>query len=328
MAVYTHLTNEEIGTLLTQHYQLGAFDFAVGIAAGVENSNYLVATRDAQGREQKHILTLYEKRVEAAELPFFLGLMQHLAARGFPCPQPIAMRDGALFTHVAGRPAAMVSFVPGQSRSVIRPTHAAAVGATLAQLHAAADGFAMTRANRLSLAGWRGLQQKLGAQLEAVAPGLAVMVQEELAWLSAQWPAAQALPRGVIHADLFPDNVFFQEAQVSGVIDFYFACEDWLAYDLAIAMNAWCFEPDGTFHDEKAQRMVAAYDAVRPLNAAEKAALPLLLRGAALRFLLTRAHDWIHRVPGAQVVVLDPLEYVAKLRFHQATAINVGGARA
>ncbi|MFM9889568.1 MAG: homoserine kinase [Rickettsiales bacterium] len=324
MAVYTHLSNEEIAALLAGHYRIGRFAFAVGIASGVENSNFLVVTDDDAGREQKQILTLYEKRVEASELPFFLELLQHLAARGVACPQPIARTDGALFGTLRGRPAAMVSFLHGNSRTVISAAHTGEVGRALAQLHVAGEGFARQRENRLSLAGWSDLAQKLEGKLDAIAPGLDALAAETLFEIRAQWGAVCALPRGIIHADFFPDNVFFEGEKLSGVIDFYFACVDAWAYDLAIAINAWCFEPTGEFNAEKSQRMIAEYQRVRPLGEAEIEALPLLLRGAALRFFLTRAHDWIHRTPGAHVVLLDPLEYAGKLRFYRNNMVSGG----
>lgn len=317
MAVYTALTNEEIAEFLATQYGLAPLGYALGITQGVENSNYLIGVGDGAA-ETKYILTLYEKRVEVADLPFFLGLMQHLAARGIACPKPIARGDGALYGPLAGKQAALVSFLQGKSRTVIRNPHVASVGEALATLHRASEGFAPTRANALSLAGWQALYAKITGQLEAIQPGLEALIADELTYLEAQWASVAALPRGVIHADLFPDNVFFAGDAVSGLIDFYFACVDALAYDLAITLNAWCFEPRAAFNTTKARLMLAAYQRVRPLSAAEQAAFPTLLRGAALRFLLTRAHDWIFRDPNALVRPHDPLEYAAKLRFHQA----------
>lgn len=327
MAVYTHLTNEEIAALLCEQYALGRFEFAVGIASGVENSNYLVVTRDAAGHEQKQILTLYEKRVDAGELPFFLELLQHLAARDVACPQPLARRDGTLYGTLRGRPAAMVSFLQGASRTVISPAHMGEVGRALAQLHVAGEGFVRRRDNRLSLSGWRELAGKLAGRLDTIAPGLDALVTETLAEVGAQWHEVSALPHGIIHADFFPDNVFFEGERLSGVIDFYFACTDAFAYDVAIAINAWCFEPSGAFSPEKSQRLLDAYARVRPLSNAERAAMPLLLRGAALRFFLTRAHDWLHREANAQVVLLDPLEYAGKLKYYRGLGDRVWQAQ-
>ncbi len=315
MAVYTQLTSEQIATLMTAAYDVGTLVSAQGIAEGVENSNYLLTMRGATG-ETRYILTLYEKRVEAADLPFFLGLMQHVAQRSVACPAPIVRRDGALYGMMANRPAALVSFLPGKSGRAFAPKQVAQVGNVLGMLHQAAVDFSGVRANALSLAGWESLYVKTTGKLDTITPSLEDLVKTELAFLQRHWPHDLA-PRGVIHADLFPDNVFFDGEQVSGLIDFYFACNDALAYDVAITLNAWCFEADGQFNREKSVALLDGYQRVRGLTAAEKMALPILLRGAALRFLLTRAHDWLHRAPGALVTPHDPMEYVGKLRFHQ-----------
>lgn len=314
MAVYTQLANEDIATLLDATYGLGKLALAVGIAQGVENSNYLIEMEGGA----KYILTLYEKRVAAADVPFFLELMQHLAAQGIACPEPVARRDGALWGEVAGRPAALVTFLPGKSYTRLENAHCAGVGGALAQLHAGVAGFAGSRENTLSLAGWKTLYETIETRVDEVQPGLRQLIAHELGYLEEHWPAETALPRGIIHADLFPDNVFFDGDRVSGVIDFYFACSDFFAYDLAITMNSWCFERDRSFNRTKAQLLVAEYQKHRPLGEAEKAALPVLMRGSALRFLLTRAHDWIFHEKSALVTPKDPGEYSAKLRFHQA----------
>lgn len=318
MAVYTQLSNEQIAELLATQYGIGSLDYALGIAQGVENSNYLIGTRGADGAEQKFILTLYEKRVKEAELPFFLGLMQHVALRGIACPQPIARTDGSFISEVVGKKAAIVSFIAGKSRTVLRPDHCGGVGMMCAKLHVAAADFAGSRANALALAGWRVLAEKIAPRLNEVQHGLQPLVQHELEFLEAHWPTD--LPGGVVHADLFPDNVFFVDDDVSGVIDFYFACNEAYAYDLAITLNSWCF--DGRECNlTKAKRLMAEYQKVRALSAAEKAAFPVLLRGAALRFLLTRAHDLLYQEKSALVTPKDPLEYVAKLKFHQMNTV-------
>lgn len=315
MAVYTDVAPAELETFLAG-YDTGTLTSFHGIAEGVENSNFLVQTTTGS-----YILTLYEKRVRREDLPFFIGLMQHLAARGLSCPQPVARRSGEMLSELAGRPAAMVTFLPGVS--VRRPTaeHCAELGRGLARLHLAGADFAMRRANNLSVGGWRPLFEAAHGQADTVAPGLADAIAAELAALEASWPAG--LPDGVIHADLFPDNAFFLDDHLSGIIDFYFACTDFLAYDVAICLNAWCFEPDGAYNVTKGRALLAGYEAVRPLSPAEKVALPRLARGAALRFLLTRLVDWLNVPEGALVKPKDPLEYLKKLRFHQA----VDGAR-
>lgn len=324
MAVYTPLTNEQIADWLRAHYALGELEFAIGIAQGVENTNYLLALRNEHGAEEKYILTLYEKRTRPEDVPFFLSLMQHVAARGVDCPQPIAQREGALVGEIAGKHAALVSFLHGKSRSVIRNEHAAQVGMALGRLHLAVSDFTGTRANGLGFDGWQAIYQNIASRLDEIQPGLQQLVGDELAFLSTHWPQHNQLPAGVIHADLFPDNVFFTGDAVSGLIDFYFACTDAYAYDVAITINAWCF--DGRACNlTRMRQLLKQYEAQRPLSAAEKEALPVLLRGAALRFLLTRAHDWLFHEQSALVTPKDPLEYVAKLRFHQANPSSVYG---
>jgi homoserine kinase type II len=312
MAVYTEVSDEELAAFI-EAFDIGPVVSCKGIAEGVENSNYLVHTKAG-----RYILTLYEKRVAPADLPFFLGLMEHLAARGFLCPVPVRARDGESLRTLCGRPAALITFLEGMWPRRIQPWHCAEVGAALAQMHLAGADFPMGRPNNLSVGGWRPLFEACRADADSVAPGLADEIAAELDMLEAEWPSG--LPAGVIHADLFPDNVFFLGERLSGVIDFYFACTDTLAYDVAVCLNAWCFEPDHSYNVTKGRNLLRAYAAVRPLSRAELVALPLLARGAALRFLLTRLVDWLNVPPGALVKPKDPLEYFRKLRFHQAVA--------
>jgi len=312
VAVYTEIPDDELDAFIAT-YDLGPITAVKGIAEGVENSNFLLATGKGQ-----FILTLYEKRVAAEDLPFFIGLMEHLSSRGLSCPLPVHDRSGNALKRLAGRPAAIVTYLPG--RSVRRPKsdHCAAVGAALARMHLAGEGFRLSRTNALSVAGWRPLYMQCGGRADTVVQGLAADIEHELAFLEQHWP--RELPAGVIHADLFPDNVFFLGGKVSGLIDFYFACNDMLAYDVAICLNAWCFETDGALNVTKARALLAGYQGIRPLTRAEIDALPLLARGSALRFLLTRLYDWLEVPPGALVVPKDPIEYYRKLRFHRSVA--------
>ena len=312
MAVYTPVSAADLSAFLAD-YALGAPVALEGIAEGVENSNFHLATE--RGR---YILTIYEKRVDPADLPFFLGLMEHLARHGMPCPLPVQARDGTALRRLAGKPAAIVSCLDGRWPRRIAVEHCAALGEALARLHLATSDFTLTRRNALSFAGWHSLFQGCRGKAHAVEPGLEAEIAAELAHLAAVWP--EDLPQGVIHADLFPDNVFFAGDQVTGIIDFYFACNDLLAYDVAICLNAWCFEPDGEFNVTKARALLQGYRRHRVLSEAEIAALPVLARGSALRFLLTRLYDWLHQVEGAKVVPKDPREYLKKLRFHRAVA--------
>jgi len=309
MAVYTEVSDEELNAFVAQ-YDLGGLLSCKGIAEGVENSNFLLVTERGP-----YILTLYEKRTRREDLPFFLGLMEHLSEHGVDCPLPVHGTDGVALRELCGRPAVIVTFLKGMWPRRITATHCAQLGEALARLHLAGAGFTMRRENALSLAGWLDLNTKCQERADEVQPGLAATLAREVEWLRANWPVR--LPSGVIHADLFPDNVFFQGETLTGLIDFYFACNDFLAYDVAICLNAWCFEPDGAFNATKARLMLAHYQKVRPLSHEELAALPLLARGSALRFLLTRLYDWLNHPPGAFVQPKNPLEYLRKLRFHQ-----------
>ena len=309
MAVYTEVTDEEL-TAFVAEYEIGEPLSCKGIAEGIENSNYLLT---AEGGT--YILTLYEKRVQRADLPFFLGLMEHLGARGVPCPTPLKGRDGQMLRTLCGRPAAIVTFLDGMWPRRITPEHCARLGEAMAHMHLAGLDFHLGRANALSVDGWRPLLDASAARAQEVRPGLAEDLEAELDDLESRWPAG--LPSGVIHADLFPDNVFFRADHLSGIIDFYFACSDFFAYDLAICLNAWCFETDGSFNITKARRMLTAYRKVRDFSADELDALPLLARGSAMRFLLTRLYDWLNTPPGALVTPKDPLEYMKKLEFHR-----------
>jgi homoserine kinase type II len=310
MAVYTDVTADDLGEFLNG-YDIGELLAYKGIAEGVENSNFLVHTTAGN-----FILTLYEKRVAEDDLPFFLTLMEHLAARGITCPQPVKNRKGGLLGRVAGRPAAVVTVLEGLW--IRRPTaaHCAAVGEALAHMHLAGKDFPMVRANALGIESWRPLYELEKPRGDTVRAGLCAEIARELDTLDKAWP--RKLPVGVIHADLFPDNVFFLGANLSGLIDFYFACTDTLAYDVAICLNAWCFEPDHSYNVTKGRALLNAYARMRAMSAEERAALPVLARGAAMRFLLTRLADWLAVPDGALVRPKDPLEYYRKLRFHQS----------
>ena len=308
MAVYTEVSFEDLEGLLAD-YDIGAPLSFKGIAEGVENSNFHLQTDRGA-----FILTLYEKRVRAGDLPFFLGLMDHLAARGIACPQPLPSRNGAYSTLLNGRPTAILTFLNGLSLRRPDAAHCAEAGRMLARLHEAGQGFAIRRPNALGLAGWRELAEATAAGADTVQEGLGALIASSLRDLASAWP--DNLPGGVIHADLFPDNVLFMDGLVSGVIDFYFACDDAFAYDLCVMLNAWCFESDGSYNITKGKSLIAAYRSGRELTAAEVEALPLLMRGVALRFLLTRLYDWLNHAPGALVRPKDPREFSRRLRFN------------
>jgi homoserine kinase type II len=318
MAVYTQIENEELVAFLTS-YDIGEIRSLKGIAEGIENSNYLLHMTSGD-----YILTLYEKRVREEDLPFFIGLKQHLAARGVPCPLPVADREGRTLRHLAGRPAAIVTFLEGMSVRRPQPVQCAELGRAMARMHLAAADFPLSRANNLALPGWEKLFEQTRQMADDFRDGLAGELAVELAFLQRNWP--KSIPAGVIHADLFPDNVFFLGNKLAGLIDFYFACNDVLAYDIAICLNAWCFEMDFSFNITKARALLKGYQEYRPLSPAETDALPVLARGASLRFLLTRLYDWFNTPDGALVQPKNPREYLLKLQFHRrvSTAAEYG----
>jgi homoserine kinase type II len=322
VAVYTQLGAEALAAIIAE-FDVGALVSAKGIAEGVSNSNWLIDTAGSESQGTRFILTMYEKRVDTGELPFFLGLLDHLAERGCPVPRTIHDRAGAAFRWHDGKALALIEFLPGVSVSAPTPAQARAVGAALAQMHLAAADFPAARANGLGLADWTLLLQACGSEaLGTIDPGLALLVTRELGALEQHWPTG--LPRSVIHADLFPDNVLMLGDKVAGLIDFYFACTDITAYDVAVTHAAWCFSADGRRFDAAlSQALLSGYCAVRPLSEAERASLPILARGAAMRFLATRAYDWMNTPADALVARKDPLAFARRLEFY-ADPANAG----
>lgn len=310
MAVYTHVDDTELKAFIAS-YGLGDLVSYKGIAEGVENTNYFVATTTG-----RYILTLYEDRVDRDDLPFFLSLLDHLAANGIACPTPIKASNGKRVTELAGRAAAIVTFLEGFCIHAPKPEHCFALGNIMAKLHLVGASFKGRRDNALGVTGWRPLFNKFSDAADTVQTGLKSIIENELAWLEGHWP--NSLETGIIHADLFPDNVFYLGDELSGLIDFYFACHDALALDLAISLNAWCFDKTHKFSPDHAAALLSGYQKRRPLSDAEKSAFPILCRGAAMRFLLTRSFDWLHTKQDALVRPHDPLDYLQRLKFHQA----------
>ncbi len=309
MAVYTEIDDDALIDFIAG-YDIGEVLSCKGIAEGIENSNFIVTTTAGP-----YILTLYEKRVRIEDLPFFLGLMDHAAAHGVPCPVPLRTTSGETLRELADRPAAVVSFLAGMWPRRPTAAHCREVGEALARFHLATDGFHLRRENALGPGAWRDLIEASGDRADEVKSGLAASLSGTLDSLLADWP--DDLPAGVIHADLFPDNVFFRAEHLSGLIDFYFACNDFLAYDIAVCLNAWCFETALSFNVTKARRLLRGYQSVRMLERAEIEAMPLLAQGAAMRFLATRLYDWLNTPEDAFVTPKDPVEYIKKLEFHQ-----------
>jgi homoserine kinase type II len=308
MAVYTEVSDEDLTAFLAD-YDIGALVAFRGIAEGVQNSNFSLRTTTGD-----FILTLYERMVNPDDLPWFVGLMRHLASRGLNCPLPVAGRDGEALRMLCGRHAAITTFLPGVWPRRVTQAHCKPLGEALAHLHRDGADYPPARENALGPAGWIALLDQCRERADEVQPGLAAELDAAAAAITAHWPAE--LPIGHIHADLFPDNVFFLDGKLSGLIDFYFACTDLLAYDIAVCLNAWCFEPDLAFNATRGRALLAGYTSVRALSGDELAALPVLAQGAALRFALTRLHDWLNTPPGALVTRKNPLDYVRRLRFH------------
>ena len=320
MAVYTPVSAEAMAALLAL-YDAGTLVSAKGIAEGVENSNFLIETD-----RSRFILTLYEKRVDAADLPFFLQLLDHLADRGNPVPRAVPDRMGTQIQEVAGRPACLIEYLSGVSVSHPTPGQAQAAGAALGRMHEGLKDFTAERPNTLGPDGWRALAAKCGTDLDRIAPGLGGRVANEIALIDAHWPLG--LARSVIHADLFPDNVLMLGERVTGIIDFYFACTEVRAWDLAVTHSAWCFDSDGsTYYADRASGLVAGYDESFGLSDAERDAFAILARGACLRFLLTRAWDWLNTPADAIVTRKDPLAFLRRLDFYaRADAAELLGA--
>lgn len=312
MAVYTHPTLTETESFVAG-FDIGAVTLLEPIAEGIENSNFRLET--TAGR---FILTLYEARVREADLPYFIALMDHLAGAGFPCPVPVRDRQGVALHRLSGRPAAIVTFLEGTWPRKPGPDDCRALGEAAARLHLAGRGFSLHRPNDLSLGAWRPLFEARAARADELRPGFAAWVSAALADVEVRWP--RNLPSGTIHADLFPDNVFFREGRISGVIDFYFACDDLYAYDLAVCMNAWCFDGDGRFAPDRAAALFAGYGSVRPLTREETNAMPVLACGAGLRFLVTRLYDWFLPQGDAITRRKDPLEFVPVIEHHRGVA--------
>ncbi|WP_208435142.1 homoserine kinase [Bartonella phoceensis] len=307
MAVYTDIHANDLKIFLTR-YSIGSLLSYQGIEEGIENSNFMLYTT-----EGRFILTLYEKRIAKDDLPFFCNLMQHLRQHGIPCPQPVVQNDGATIGELAGRPAAIITFLEGMWIRQPNACHCSEVGTSLAQLHLAGQSFSLSRKNTLSVMDWRLLWEQCQTSNDTLLREFGQKIDMELVFLQENWPSN--LPTGIIHADLFNDNVFFLNHRLSGIIDFYFACNDFLAYDLAICLNAWCFEPDHSYNLTKARRLLENYQKIRPLLSLELNAMTLLVRGASLRFLLTRLYDWFNTPLESFVVKKNPREYWHKLCF-------------
>ena len=308
MAVYTKLAHQEVEQFLEQ-YNINNFKDYKGITEGVENTNYFINTL-----EQDYILTIYEKRVDEKDLPFFINLLSNLSENKFPCPKPIANKSNEKINKIKNKNAALVTFLNGQSKNKITSEECFEIGKIAAQLHEITKKFNVSRKNNLSIESWQNIFEKAIKQKIDLDETIIKKTKNYLNFLKDNWP--KNLPQGIIHADLFPDNIFFTNNKVSGIIDFYFACNDFFAYEIAICINSICFDTNSTFNMTKAKNLIDGYSSIRTLSTEEKKFLPILSMGAAMRFFLTRLHDFYHTDNKADVKIKDPFEYFKKIEFH------------
>jgi homoserine kinase type II len=316
VAVYTHLGAEALAQLIAE-YDVGELVSAKGIAEGVSNSNWLIETsgRGANGKSQRFILTMYERRIELSDLPYFLGLLDHLAAKGCPVPRTIHDRDGASFRLVDGKAVALIEFLPGVSPTQPTPAQARAVGEVLARLHLASGDFALSRSNAMNFAANAATLETCGAeQLATIHPDLPGMLAPAKAAAALD---LSMLPQAQIHTDLFSDNVLMLGSRVTGLIDFYFACTGAMVLDLAVTHAAWCFDGQSRYLPELGSALIEGYESVRPLESAERDAFPAIAKGACLRFVASRAEDWLDTPDDALVTRKDPMQFVIRWQFYE-----------
>ena len=312
MAIYTKLDQEKINIILS-NYKLGALKKFVGIKEGIENTNYFIETEKG-----KFILTIYEKRVKETDLPFFTNLMFELSKNGFMCPKPITNKHNDYISDINNKKFMIVSFLDGKSKSNLSPSECKIVGSQIAKLHKITKNFKFERKNDLSIRSWRSIFSQVKDKCNKIHADFPKLIEANLVSIEKEWP--KNLPAGIIHADLFHDNIFFIQDEFSGLIDFYFSCEDYFAFEIAICFNALCFDgvkENLSFNVTKAKKFIDGYSSIRNLSNAERDSMKVLSQGASLRFLLTRVFDALNTVQGAMVKVKDPIEYLKRLEFHK-----------
>ncbi len=314
MAVYTKFNQNKIEEILS-NYDLGQLDSFKGIEEGIENTNYYLSIN-----KKKFILTIYEKRVKSEDLPFFSELMSSLNKANFKCPAPISNNKNNTITDFEGKKLMIVSFLEGKAKQHLSPNNCRSIGIEIAKMHELTKNFKFKRKNDLSVRSWRNLFDAVKDKCTKIHKDLPKLIEENLCNVEKNWP--KNLPKGIIHADLFQDNIFFIKDKFSGVIDFYFSCEDFFAFEIAICFNALCFDglaKNLSFNVTKAKNFIDGYTSIRKLSSQEKSSIKVLSQGAALRFLLTRVFDSLNTVEGAVVKIKDPLEYLKRLEFHKNT---------
>ena len=315
MAIYTKLNKDNLKDFFSK-YNLGKLISYKGIEEGIENTNYLIKTT-----EGKFILTIYEKRVQENDLPFFIGLMKNLFNANFKSPEPIINKNGSYISEILNKKAAVVSFIDGNSKKVLSPENCFLVGVETAKLHMITKKLSIKRKNRLSVESWKNIYNKVSKDCSKIHTSLPKIIEKNLEEIEKNWP--KNIPSGIIHADLFPDNIFFKNNKFTGIIDFYFSCYDFYAFEIAICLNALCFEGKNenlSFNVTKAKKYIDGYSTIRKLTEDEKKSLKILCQGAALRFLLTRVFDYLNLIDGAIVKIKDPVEYLKRLEFHDSVS--------
>ena len=311
MAVYTKLSENDLKSFF-EKYDLGKVLVYKGIKEGIENTNYFIQTNKG-----KYILTIYEKRVQEKDLPFFLGLMKNLFDKSFPSPEPIINKNGNYVSEILNKKAAIISFLSGRSKKNLSPENCRSVGMQAAKLHTITKNLSVRRENRLSVNSWRNFYKKVQKDCSKIHPNLSKIIETNLDEIETNWP--KNIPAGIIHADLFSDNIIFNGDKLTGIIDFYFSCYDFYAFEIAICINALCFEGQKenlSFNVTKAKKFIDGYTSIRKLSEEEKNSLKILCQGAAMRFLLTRVFDYLNLIKGAMVKIKDPIEYLKRLEFH------------
>ena len=313
MAIYTKLSENNLKEFFLK-YNLGKLLNYKGIQEGIENTNYFIQTDKG-----KFILTVYEKRTEEKDLPFFMGLMRNLFDANFPSPEPIINKNGNYITEISGKKAAVVSFLEGSAKKNLSPDNCHEVGIQAAKLHVITKNLTGKRENSLSVNSWKKIYKNVQKDCSRIHSNLARIIERNLDEIESNWP--KNIPSGIIHADLFPDNIFFKGNNLTGIIDFYFSCYDFYAFEITICLNALCFEGQKenlSFNVTKAKKFIDGYSTIRKLSEEEKKSLKILCQGAAIRFLLTRVFDYLNLKEGALVKIKDPIEYLKRLEFHNS----------
>ena len=312
MAVYTKLNKENIEGILA-NYSIGRLEEFRGIEDGIENTNYFLLVDN-----KKYILTIYEKRVKEKDLPFFSNLMIGLSKKDFKCPVPIKNKNNKTISLYKNKSLMIVSFLEGKSKSILSPNNCKSLGQEVARMHLITRNLGIKRQNDLSIRSWRKIFDQVRDKCTDIHKDLPKLIESNLIDVEKNWP--KNLPKGIIHADLFSDNIFFKDDKFNGIIDFYFSCNDFYALEIAICFNALCFDGSKdnlSFNVTKAKNFMNGYGQLRDLSDGEKENIKVLSQGSALRFLLTRVFDTINTVEGAIVKVKDPMEYLVRLEFHK-----------